>query len=208
MDCCVKEALRTSGLRLFLPVVVLLLTAGSALLRALEIPDQELPKCSHVVNVDRVVGGVDAVLAPLKVEQSVLVALATDTGVHYDIRADFIDPETGKVVCSCKNENVSVAFRAAAGSSSSSAQLSPALALGTFRLGGTYDTGAQPYAVAVGDFNRVGNMNLAVANYGDGGSMGPDPAASRFFLAMAGGISPWARRYQRGSTRCISQPPM
>jgi hypothetical protein len=53
---------------------------------------------------------------------------------------------------------------------------------GTFKLAGTYDAGAQPYAIAIGDFNKDGNMDLAVANYGDGGLMGSDPGGIAIFL--------------------------
>jgi hypothetical protein len=53
---------------------------------------------------------------------------------------------------------------------------------GTFKLGGTYDSGAQPYAIAIGDFNKDGNADLAVANYGAGGLMGSDPGGISIFL--------------------------
>ncbi|HTX36596.1 MAG TPA: FG-GAP-like repeat-containing protein, partial [Bryobacteraceae bacterium] len=58
---------------------------------------------------------------------------------------------------------------------------------GTFRQPIAYNAGAQPYAIATGDFNGDGKLDLAVADYGAGALLGADGGGIYLFLGNGDG---------------------
>ncbi|HLJ48609.1 MAG TPA: FG-GAP-like repeat-containing protein [Bryobacteraceae bacterium] len=69
---------------------------------------------------------------------------------------------------------------------------------GSFHLSATYNGGSQPYAIAAGDFNGDGKLDLAIANYGAGGTLGSDAGGISILLGNGDGTFTAGASFQAG----------